>query len=554
MKTELHRLLKHALQEAHDRKELFFQEFPPIILEVPKRKGQGDLATTVAMAVASQEGRNPKEVGEIILKHLSGHEEIVEQVELAGPGFLNFTMTHSFWYEVLFDIEKKADQYGTSDIGEGEPVQVEFVSANPTGPLHVGHGRGAAVGDVLGNLLEAAGYKVDREYYINDVGFQMDTLGRSAFLRYEQQLGRQAEFPGNYYQGKYIGEIAAGLLSKEGEKYADQPEEVWLPIFRDYASGEILRKIKDDLSLFGVSFDRWFSEKELYQNDEIDAAFDDLKNKGMLYDSEGATWLATSKWGDDKDRVVIRENGQKTYFASDIAYHRNKFNRGYKRLIDIWGADHHGYIPRMKAMVQALGYPVEGLKIILVQLVNLLREGKPVSMSTRSGEFVTLREVIEEVGFDVARFFFLMRRSESPLDFDLDLAKKQSNENPVFYVQYAHARICSVFRQAGERKLKVPSCSEVPINCLVLPEEFSLIKQLALFPGLIEGSALSLEPHRLTFYLKELASQLHQYYFNHRIITDDVELTHARLFLMKSIQIVLRNALKLLGVSAPERM
>ena len=554
MKTELQSLIQKALQEAKNQKELKSEELPPVILEVPKRKGQGDIATTVAMAVASIEGRNPKEIAEIILKHLTGHEAIVERVEVAGPGFLNFTMTRSFWYEVLLEIEQKRETYGFSEIGAKESVQVEFVSANPTGPLHVGHGRGAVVGDVVGNLLATTGHRVDREYYINDGGTQMDILGRSTYLRYEEQLGREIHFPDEFYQGEYIGRMAQDFINRDGNRFMNQPESVWLPFFRKRASDEILKNIRDDLNRFGVSFDRWFSEQELYQKGEIEEAFNELRKKGMIYESDGAVWLATSRFGDDKDRVVVRENGQQTYFASDIAYHRNKLKRGYHRIINIWGADHHGYIPRMEAMVQALGYPLEVLKIILVQLVNLIREGKPVTMSTRAGEFVTLQDVVEEVGSDVARFFFLMRRSESPLDFDLDLAKKQSNENPVFYVQYAYARLCSVFRQAREKGVPTLSSNGVHINRLDLPEEFGLMKQLALYPGMVEGSALSLEPHRLTFYLQELASQLHQYYFNRRIITSDLELTQARLFLMKSIQWVIQNALRILGVHAPERM
>jgi len=554
MKKELHGLIQKALQEAKNQKELKSDELPPVILEVPKRKGQGDIATTVAMAVASKEGRNPKEIAEIILKHLTGHEAIVERVEVAGPGFLNFTMTRSFWYEVLLEIEQKQETYGFSEMGAKESIQVEFVSANPTGPLHVGHGRGAVVGDVVGNLLVTTGHRVDREYYINDVGAQMDILGRSTYLRYEEQLGRQIHFPDEFYQGKYIGRMAQDFINRDGNRFMNQPESVWLPIFRTRASDEILKNIREDLNRFGISFDRWFSEQELYQKGEIEEAFHELRKKGMIYESDGAVWLATSRFGDDKDRVVVRENGQQTYFASDIAYHRNKLKRGFHRIINIWGADHHGYIPRMKAMVQALGYPLEVLKIVLVQLVNLIRDGKPVTMSTRAGEFVTLQEVVEEVGSDVARFFFLMRRSDSPLDFDLDLAKKQSNENPVFYVQYAHSRLCSVFRQAREKGVPTLSSNGVHINRLDLPEELGLMKQLALYPGMVEGSALSLEPHRLTFYLQELASQLHQYYFNHRIITSDLELTQARLFLMKSIQCVIQNALRILGVHAPERM
>lgn len=554
MKTELQGLLQRAIKEAGEQKDLLLNEVPPVILEIPKRKGQGDIATTIAMMMASKEKKNPKEIAGIILKHLSGHQGIVEKVEIAGPGFLNFTMTPSFWYDTLREIEKKGTAYGKSEVGKGISVQIEFVSANPTGPLHVGHGRGAAVGDVLANLLEANGYQVDREYYINNVGKQMDTLARSTFIRYQACGGKVNPLPDGYYQGDYISEIAKDIFEKEGDRFLDHPEEKWLPFFREYASNEILKRIRSDLDLFGVPFDRWFSEKELFQNGEVDEAFKELKARGALYEADGALWLSTTRFGDDKDRVVVRENGQQTYFASDIAYHRNKYQRGYKRVINIWGADHHGYVPRMKAMVQALGYPLESFQVVLVQLVNLLRDQKPVAMSTRAGEFVTLREVIEEVGSDVARYFFLMRRSDTPLDFDLELAKKSSNENPVYYVQYANARICSLFRQAKERGIDIVPSSQIKLERLELPQEFDLIKQLALYPSLVLACAVSLESHRLTFYLQELASQVHQFYYHHRIITQDKDLTQARLFLMSCIQIVIGNILKILGVSAPERM
>lgn len=420
------------------------------------------------------------------------------------------------------------------------------------------HGRAAALGDALARLLEAVGYQVDREYYINDVGNQMALLGRSTYLRYRELFGEEITLPDESYRGSYIIEIAEAIKKSAGDRYLIGSEEEHLPFFVRTSYQTILGWIGRDLEQFGVHFDRWFSEEDLYRNKEVDASLAFLKSAGVLYEQDGALWVATTRYGDDKDRVVMRSNRQMTYFASDVAYHRNKFERGYDRLIDIWGADHHGYIARVKAAAAAMGYSPDRLDILIHQLVNLLREGKPVAMSKRSGEFVTLREVMDEVGVDATRFFFLMRRSDTSLDFDLELAKKASTENPVYYVQYAHARLCSILRVAAERGWKVEeeiqNAKLADLTVLDLPEEQALIKQLSIYPDLLKSAAEMLEPHRLTFYLQELAGMLHRYYFDHRVVTEDLPRTRARLVLMAAVQIVLKNALSMIGVRAPERM
>lgn len=528
---------------------------PPVLLEIPRDETKGDFASPVAFTLAPQGKKPPRAIAEIIAKHVEErHEEIIDRLEVAGGGYINFFLKKESWFDILKEAFKAGEEYGKVDIGRGEPVQVEFVSANPTGPLHIGHGRGAAFGDSLANLLKAAGYNVEKEYYINDVGNQMEALGRSTFLRYKQIFKPDTPFPQDGYRGEYIKNIANEIFSIKGEEYCDVDEEKAIPFFAEHSRDKILEGIKKDLNDFGVSFDSWFSEKSLYGSSEVDRVLTELENKGYIYEREGAFWLSTSSFGDDKDRVVIRSNGQRTYFASDIAYHKNKIDRGFRMIIDIWGADHHGYEPRIKAGIKALGYPEDCLKIILVQLVTLIREGKPVSMSTRAGEFITLREVIDEVGSDAARFMFLTRRPDSHLDFDLDLVKKESAENPVYYVEYAHARIASIFRQAGTKGIERVSHHDVDLSLLNLPEEMRMIKSVATYPDLIESSAKSLEPHRITFYLQELAALLHNYYFHHRVLTDDQRLTEARLVLMQCIKQVLKNALAVIGISAPESM
>lgn len=526
---------------------------PVIEVGLPKDAGHGDYASNIALIGASLLKMNPRRIAGILVAGLGDNEQLLEKVEIAGPGFINFFIKDNVWQGFLKEVDDRGKHYGENELGRSRKVQVEFVSANPTGPLHIGHARGAVVGDVIANILTASGYAVCREYYINDAGNQMHNLGRSVLLRCQELLGSPVDFPANSYQGEYIKAIAREMLIKHPHAAEDNQEKD-VPYFTAYAAATILDGIKTDLKDFGVVFDVYFSENELYQNDTVFKLLAELEKKGFIYRDDGALWFKTTAFGDEKDRVVVRKNGEPTYFAADIAYHHNKFQRGFDRVIDIWGADHHGYIPRLSASVQAQGYAKERLEVVLVQLVNLLRGGVPVAMSTRSGEFVTMKEVVDEVGRDAARYNFLMRRSDSHLDFDLELAKRQSNENPVYYVQYAHARINNIFVLAGERGFSVPSFSDVNVQLLNLPEEISLIKASARFPEIVEGAAQTLEPHRLTFYLSDLAGIFHNYYNKYRVVSEDSELTKARLLLVKSVGTVLRNALNLLGVAAPKKM
>ncbi len=544
--------MSDAIKSCMDKGLLGIAEVPELEIEMTRDPSFGDYASNAAMVLASKARMKPRKIAEDIVANISDPQGMIEKIDIAGPGFINIFIRPEFWAASLQEIDEAREQFGKSEIGKGQKVQVEFVSANPTGPLHIGHARGAVTGDVIASILQEAGYSVFREYYVNNVGNQMNTLGMSVFLRCRELLGEKVEFPPEYYQGEYIAGLARELLEKHGKALLENPD--YLAICREYASASIMEGIKEDLAALGVAFNDYFPESELYKNDGLQKVLRELQEKDFIYSDGKTLWFRTTKYGDEKDRVVVRENGEPTYFASDLAYHKKKYERGFEKIIDVWGADHHGYIPRMHAGIQAFGYKKESLRIVLVQLVNLLREGAPVAMSTRSGEFVTLREVVDEVGKDAARYNFLMRRSDSHLDFDLELAKKQSNENPVFYVQYAHARICSIMRTAAERDFAVPAFSEANLSRLTIPEEITLIKLLTRYPEMVEGSARSLEPHRFTFYLSELASVFHSYYNKHRVISEDAELSRARLFLAKSIGIVLKNALNLLGVTAPEKM
>ncbi len=526
----------------------------PVELEIPKIAEHGDYATNVAMTLTRNLRRNPREIAQKLLDAMEGQETLVSRVEIAGPGFINFFIKPEAWADVIRLIHRERERYGLQDLGKGRKVQVEFVSANPTGPLHIGHGRGAVIGDVLANILRACGYRADKEYYINDAGKQMDTLGRSLYLRYLQELGRSVDFPEDHYQGEYLKDLARELVSEMGERYLDTPEEEALPFFRKFAGERILQGIRQDLEAFGVKHDHWFSEQSLHDSGELQRTIEALERNGYIYEEDGAKWFRSTAFGDEKDRVVVRANGMTTYFAADLAYHKNKYERDYDVVIDIWGADHHGYVARMLAGIQALGREPSDLRIILVQLVNLLRGGKPVAMSTRAGEFVTLREVLDEVGKDAARFIFLTRRSDSPLDFDLEVAKMQSNDNPVYYVQYAHARLCSVFQVARERGVPCSWTSPPDLTPLAEPKEWELMKLLGEYPSVLEAAARQLEPHRIPYYLHDLVSCFHSYYNKNRILSDDEALTQARLYLADALRIVLRNALNLLGVSAPEKM
>jgi len=547
-------MLEKAIAAAAGRGLLKPGDIPAVEVEKTREEAFGDYATNVAMVLASSIRDNPRKIAQTIVENMDDREGLIEKIDIAGPGFINFFIRDSVWRSRLEEIERLGDRFGETDAGQGRRVQVEFVSANPTGPLHIGHARGAVTGDVIANTLTAAGYSVSREYYINDVGNQMNTLGRSVFLRYRELLGEKIDFPPDYYQGRYISDLAAEVLKSQGDKFLTMDEKEVLAFFTPYAANAIMQGIREDLGAFGVVFDCYFSERDLYRDGGVAKLLQELQEKGFIYKEGETLWFRTTEFGDEKDRVVVRENGEPTYFAADIAYHRNKYLRGFDAVIDVWGADHHGYLPRVYAAIQALGREKETLKIVLVQLVSLLRGGKPVAMSTRSGEFVTLREVVDEVGKDAARYNFLMRRSDSQLDFDLEVAKKQSNENPVYYVQYAHARICSIMRTAGERGYRVPAFDEVDPELLKIPEEILLIKHITRYPEIAEGSAAALEPHRFTFYLNELAAVFHSYYNKHRVISEEDDLSRARLFLMKCVGTVLRNALSILGVSAPEKM
>jgi arginyl-tRNA synthetase len=554
MKKKLKDLLERSIDSCLKKGILKECEPPFVEVELPREGSHGDYASNIAMVLASTQRENPRKIAKIITDAIEDPDGILEKVEVAGPGFINFFVRDSLWVTLLKDVDDMKDRYGQSDLGAGRRVQVEFVSANPTGPLHIGHARGAVTGDVIARILEASGFSVSREYYINDAGKQMNILGESVWHRYLELLGEDISFPDNCYQGDYISNIAKEVVEKYGDSLKSEAKDTVTAMLTDLAAGEILEEIKDDLKAFGVVFDCFFSERELYRDDGVAALLKELEKRNFIYREEGTLWFRTTDYGDEKDRVVVRENGEPTYFAADIAYHKNKYERGFDTVIDVWGADHHGYIPRMYAGIQALGKEKEALEIVLVQLVNLLRSGKPVAMSTRAGEFVTLREVIDEVGRDAARFNFLMRRSNSHLDFDLELAKEASSENPVYYVQYAHARISSIMRTALEREYAIPGYDDVDLSLLALPEEHTLVKAIDMFPELIEGSARTFEPHRIAFYSNDLASMFHSYYNKNRVVNDDAELTKARLFLVKCVGIVLKNALTLLGVSAPERM
>jgi arginyl-tRNA synthetase len=526
--------------------------------EIPKDQNHGDIATNIALVLGSKEKRNPRELAERIKDAiLNGNDEVlteIKRVEVAGPGFINFTFNDVHWHRILLDILKRGDRFGYIDLGMGKRVQIEFVSANPTGPLHIGHARGAAVGDALSSILSAAGFDVDREYYINDYGVQMETLGKSVYTRYRERFGETVVYEDNYYQGEYIRDIAHDVAKQEGDRLLSIPEPEAVSFCQEYATDVLLRGIKQDLSDFGIEYDVWFSETSLYDGGAVNDSIETFKNDGLIYEKDDALWFNTTDYGDDKDRVVVKSDGEKTYFASDIAYHKNKFDRGFDKVINVWGADHHGYVVRMQAAVRAMGRSDGDLELILVQFVNLIRQGVPVSMSTRAGSFVTMREVFDEVGKDAMRYFMLMRSYDSHLDFDLDLATKKTQENPVYYVQYAHARIQSIQRQADEKGYRIESPDEIDFSPLVLAEEFTLIKKLRQFPEIVTEAAENLEPHRITFYIFELASLFHSYYNHHRVVTEERPLSLARLCLVTAVKTVIRNGLGLLGISAPERM
>ena len=557
-----------------------------IAIDHTKSKEHGDFACNIALVLAKHARIKPRELAEKIVKALPASEKII-RVEIAGPGFINFFLSTDAYRIVVHEILEKRETFGRSQMGAGRKVQVEFVSANPTGPLHVGHGRGAAYGATLANLLDAVGFKVHREYYINDAGRQMDILATSVWLRYLELCGEKFDFPVNGYKGDYVYDIGATLHRENGDKYRDAAIKVFENLPPDEPKGGdkethidalieraksmlgattyrkvfdlglqvILDDIRQDLEEFGVTYDQWYSERALVEEGAADRAIERLKQSGHVYEKEGALWFRSTDYGDEKDRVVVRENGQKTYFAHDIAYHMDKLERGYDRVIDIWGADHHGYVPRVKAALAAIGGDPERLHVLLVQFAILYKGGERMQMSTRSGEFVTLRELRREVGNDAARFFYVLRKCEQHMDFDLDLAKSQSNDNPVFYVQYAHARIHSVFRQMQEKGFSHdPANGERNLARLTETHELALIQRLARYPEVLEAAARDHEPHQLAYYLRELAHDFHAYYGAHVFLVEDAAQRDARLNLIVATRQVIANGLGLLGVSAPEAM
>ena len=554
MKLKIKNLILEAAGRAHQNGDLPSGDRVEAEVEEPKADSHGDFSTNIAMVMASAQKMPPRKIAQVIIGHIEDPEGILEKTEIAGPGFINFFLKTSAWHPVLQKIHAANTRYGATDIGKGQKFQVEFVSSNPTGPLHVGHGRGAAVGDAVANILAFCGYDVEKEYYINDSGRQIHTLGRSVYLRYKEMFGQKVTFPDECYQGDYIRDLAAEIKVEQGDALLSQPEADALMICARFAAAKILAGIRQDLKTFGIEFDCWFSEQSLYDSGRVDQILDNFRNQGIIYEKDGALWFKTSDFGDEKDRVVVKKNGETTYFASDIAYHQDKYDRGFERVVDVWGADHHGYIPRMKAAVEACGHRRDQFDVILVQLVNLLRAGEPVAMSTRAGKFETLRDVIDDVGRDAARFIFLTRHYESALDFDLEVAKQKSNDNPVYYVQYVHARISSIVRKGKERGTPDVSWDDQAVARLEAPEEIDLIKNLARYPDVLAGSAKSMEPHRVTYYLMNLASAFHTYYNKHRVLGDDPQLQCGRLNLVLAVQKVIRNGLTLLGVSAPDKM
>ena len=552
MRSHLRALLTEAVEKTAKAEELNHSVLPPLHLEPPKQREFGDLSSNVAMLWAKSAKKNPRAIAEAILNNIDDAEGILARKEIAGPGFLNFAFAPKFYFGQLREIA--AGKQDKIDIGRGRKVQVEFASVNPTGPLHVGHGRVAVIGDVLARLHEATGFNVEREYYVNDAGNQMENLGLSLYARYLEQLGQPAEFPEAGYPGDYVKDIAADVVAQDGDKFLHQDKGEAVEFFRQHGGDALLGTIRGQLGDFGIRFDSYFSEKAMRERGEVAQSMTALRERGLLYSQDGAEWYRSTQFGDDKDRTVIKSDGELTYFAADIAYHRNKFERKFDKLINVWGADHHGYVPRLKAAMQGLGYDASALQVVLVQMVQLTRGGEPVRMGKRTGEFVALEDVLQEVGRDAARFFFLMRKSDSHLDFDLDLAKRQSSDNPVFYVQYAHARVASIFEQAARSGVALGAPESVPVERLELAEESELIRQMIQFNDVLEESVRELEPHRLVFYLLDVAGEFHRYYNRNRVVSEDVDLSRARLLLLANIQKTIRRGLEILGVDAPMKM
>lgn len=587
MKEQLAQLVSQALDSLKSQGEITSDVSADIVIERARDKSHGDFACNIAMRLAKVAKRKPRDLAELLVEQMKT-SAVVKKIDIAGPGFINFTLAESAFQSMVQRVWEAGAEFGRSDIGAGKKIQVEFVSANPTGPLHVGHGRGAAYGAVVASLLQAVGYEVSKEYYVNDAGRQMDILATSVWLRYLEVCNEDVVFPSNGYKGEYIKDIAQEIYGAHENKF----HRAFADVFNDIPADEgsdggdkeahidglinkaktllgdenyrtvfdvglkgILSDIREDLAAFGVVFDEWFSERSLMESGAIDKAMAKLKDNNYVYEKEGALWFRSTDFGDEKDRVVIRDNGQSTYFASDIAYHLNKFERGFDQCLDVWGADHHGYVPRVKASIKAMGEDQDRLSVLLVQFAVLYRGGQKLQMSTRSGQFVTLRELREDVGNDAARFFYVMRKCEQHLDFDLDLAKSKSNENPVYYIQYAHARICSVFRELDDKSLTFEKTAGLErVDLLDNAHEKALLSTMARYPAVLEAAALNYEPHQLPHYLRELANDFHTYYNAHKFIVEDKSLRNARLCLIGATRQVIKNGLSVIGVGAPEAM
>lgn len=569
IRESLESVLYQALKAAVEAGELPLNEIPQPSLERPREEGHGDWACTIAMRLVKAAHMNPRAIAQAIVDHLP-ENNLVESFEIAGPGFINLTLTNASFQAVVSEARQQGSDFGKSELSEPCKVNLEYVSANPTGPMHVGHGRWAALGDAIARVMRHAGYSVDEEFYINDQGNQMNVFGNSVVVRYQQLLGQDVEMPEACYGGAYIKDIAQAIIDADGDKWLDANEDERLVAFRERGYAMMLDSVKDTLSTFGNNFDTWFSERSLFVADENgetkqQRAFDVMNEKGLLFEAEGATFFRSTDYGDDKDRVLVKANGDLTYFMSDVAYHYDKMQRGYDHLIDIWGADHHGYIQRCKAMMAAWGYP-DALEVVLGQLVNLLRDGEPVRMSKRTGEMVTFQELIDEVGVDATRYLMLSKSADQAIDFDIEVAKKQDSSNPVYYVQYAHARICSILRKAGEaRGMNVESAGieeivaelgldDIDLSPLAHESELALMRKMADFSDLVAGAARDRAPFRLTHYAQELAGLFHSFYGNCHVLGEEESVEKARLALVDSTRIVLALSLDLLGVSAPERM
>ncbi|MGX1191720.1 arginine--tRNA ligase [Metabacillus sp. SLBN-84] len=528
-------------------------QIPDVILELPKEKAHGDYSTNMAMQLARVAKKAPRAIAEDIVASFDKGKASIEKIEIAGPGFINFYMNNSYLTDLIPSILDAGEAYGEVNIGNNEKLQVEFVSANPTGTLHLGHARGAAVGDSLCNILDKAGYDVSREYYINDAGNQINNLALSVEARYLQALGQDAAMPEDGYHGKDIIDIGKKLADEYGDRFVSESKEERLAFFREYGLKFEMDKLKKDLDAFRVPFDVWYSETSLYQNGKIDDALAVLREKGHIFEEDGATWFRSTAYGDDKDRVLIKNDGSYTYLTPDIAYHKDKLDRGFTKLINIWGADHHGYIPRMKAAIEALGYEKDTLEVEIIQLVHLYKNGEKMKMSKRTGKAVTMRDLMEEVGLDAVRYFFAMRSADTHMDFDMDLAASQSNENPVFYAQYAHARIESMLRQGAEQGLSYEGVQD--FKDIASEKEVELLKKLGEFPQAVAEAAVKRIPHRITNYIYDLSSALHSFYNAEKVLDPENEAkSKARLALMRATQITLKNSLTLIGVSAPEKM